>query len=156
MVRKVDIIEDMQGRKRWMMLGLLLVLTGCRGVVGLSDTPEGLANEFLRRLYALEFESIPNLAQGQALSQAALLEGAADTFSPEDRNRYLQSSFIINSFVLADGGNQASASYSLHFSDGSSLNNTIQLKKEANRWWVYHFTSPIIAPQIYQYFTLQP
>ncbi|NIZ40420.1 hypothetical protein PVA45_02685 [Entomospira entomophila] len=142
--------------KKFYMLSVLFVLVGifssCRGVVGLIDTPEGVANKFLVDLYHLSFESIPSFATDQALMQAALMEGYADSFSKEERARHLHSEVMVKEVVIQDE-TKAQAEYTITFGDGQVIQNRLILEKRDRQWWVIAFHKPIMTPMIYQYLT---
>ncbi|NIZ47076.1 hypothetical protein PVA44_02600 [Entomospira nematocerorum] len=126
------------------------IILSCRGVVGLIDTPEGIANKFLIDLYHLSFDEIPSVAAGQALMQAALMEGYADSFSKEERMRYSLSEILVTLVTIRDD-DHAAAEYTVTFSDGYVIQNTLILEKKDHQWWVVSFHQPIISPTIYQY-----
>ncbi|NIZ18418.1 hypothetical protein [Entomospira culicis] len=133
------------------MWALVLPLS-CRGVLGISDSPEGVANDFVRHLYQLNFDPLSHLAQGSALEQVALLEGHADAFSLTERQRYANSSVLVTEFSLNDQESEARAKYTLTFQDGQTLENQITLQLIDKRWQVVAFATPLIEPHIYIYF----
>lgn len=139
-------------QKKSLLFLILPLLSGCRGIIGLADTAEGVANAFLRDLYQLEFERLPLFSRGEALMQAAFMEGFADAFTEAERQRYQQSELLVIdlTFITED---RAIASYELRTRDAILIiQNSILLEREDRRWWVTSFTQPRIWPPIYHYF----
>lgn len=131
---------------------LLFFIQSCKGVVGLFNTPEGVANEFLRNFYQLKFEEIPKIAQHEALLQAALMEGHADAFSVEESQYYRQGTVIVTHIHYLEEEVSAEAHYTVTFQDGKSITNSIILTKKNGQWWVTGFTKSLVYPQLYMYF----
>jgi Domain of unknown function (DUF4878) len=131
---------------------LLLVLASCGGVMGLIDTPEGVANAFLRDLYHLDFDKLAELCTDDALYQAALLQGHSDAYSLQEKQRYALSTVLVKEFSHEEGSKVAYASYVVRFQDGQEQKNRITLTQTGRKWQVSAFEQPLVRPHIYVYF----
>lgn len=106
---------------------------------------------FLKNVYSLQFNQLASLATGEALLQAAVLEGRTELLDESGRSAYLTKEITITHSQVSPDGLSATMAYQARFADGRTLDNQIDLVRTKRRWQVARVHQPLIRGNIYDY-----
>jgi hypothetical protein len=122
-------------KKFILVLAVTVLFLGCRGRGGLADSAEGVAYQYLRQLYHLNFENIGEVAAGEALMTAALLQGRLSDADDAVIAAYRQLDILITD--VRTETNHTVVIFKVTDSMGESVENSITLDRAGGRWKVY-------------------